>query len=191
MDRRSFWNEVSKYGVLLGISMGASKVFEQSLILGAGIGYAGWILLEWVLFAALFFAILYKATKKRALSLDPALGFSFIQALNYMILISILAAIPVACINYVYINSIVGYGNYVDSLIAVVVNAAESQPLDSSSADMIEMVIDQLRAQPQSTIFSMLFGTIVQYAFAGLFAGLILAGFVSRKPEIFKQQDEQ
>ncbi len=189
MDK-SFWNEVAKYGLLLGIVMGASKIFEQSLVLSGNTSYLGWVMLEWLLFAVLFFAILYKATKKRAATVDPALGFTYIQGVNYMILISVFAAVPVACLYYVYVNSIVGYDNYVDGLIAVVVNLVETQPLDAASADLIEMSIDQMRSQPQPSIFATLFSTIFQYAFAGMFVGLILSGFISRKPEIFKKDNE-
>lgn len=77
-----------------------------------------------------------------------------------------------------------------DAVIAVVVNAAESQPIDASTADMIELLVDQMREQPQPSIFSVLFSTIFQYAFAALIVGLILAGFISRKPEVFKNENE-
>ncbi len=191
MDNRLFWNDVAKYGLMLGIVMGGSKIFEQSLVIfGGAIDYAGWVLVEWVTFAVLFFAILYRATKRRAAAIDPKLGFSYAQGVNYMMLVSAFAAVPVACIYYVYINSIVGYDNYVEALIAVVISAAELQPMDSSTADVLEMLVDQLREQPQASIFSTLFSTIFQYLFAGLFAGLILAGYTKRKAEIFKTDDE-
>ncbi|MFI3280479.1 MAG: DUF4199 domain-containing protein [Rikenellaceae bacterium] len=188
---KSFWNEAAKYGLMLGVVMGASKIFEQSLVINGALEYAGWMLLEWFLFATLFFAILYRATKRRADSMDPALGYSFGQGVNYMMLLSILAAIPVSCLYYVYINSIVGYDNYIEGLISVMVAAAESRPIDATSANMVELLIDQVRSQPQVSIFSTLFSTVIQYAFAGLLAGLILAGFISRKPEIFEKKDEQ
>ncbi len=191
MSNKSFWNEVSKQGLLLGIVMGASKIFEQSIVIYGGIEYSVWVVLEWLLFATLFFMLLYKATQKRAASVDPMLGFSFIHGVNYMILISAFAAIVVACVYYVYINSIVGYDNYIDSLIAVVVTAAESQPIDSSTANMIETLVDQMRTQVQPSIFEVLFNTIFQYAFAALFAGLILAGFISRKPQIYDMENEE
>ncbi len=191
MDRKSFWNQVAKYGVLLGVTMGASKIFEQAVIINSGFTYVGWIALEWLLFAVLFFVILHKATKERAAQMDPALGFSFGLGLNYMILISIFAAVPVACIYYVYINSILGYDNYVDGLISMITTAAESQPLDSQSVGAIEMLIEQMRTQVKPSIFSVLFSTIFQYILAGGIAGLALAGFTSRKAEIFEKKDEE
>ncbi len=191
MSNKSFWNEVSKQGLLLGIVMSASKIFEQSIVIYGGIEYSIWVVLEWLLFAALFFVMLYKATQKRAASVDPMLGFSFIQGINYMVLISAFAAVVVACVYYVYINSIVGYDNYIDSLITIVVNAAESQPIDSSTANMIETLVDQMRTQTQPSIFAVLFNTVFQYAFAALLAGLILAGFISRKPQIYNTANEE
>ncbi len=189
MDKK-FWDDVAKYGLLLGIVMGASKIFEQSLVINGGLDYAGWVVLEWLLFAVLFFAILFRVTKKHAALSDPALGFSYGQGIGYMILISVFAAVPVTCLYYVYINSIVGYDNYIEGLIAMMVSALEAQPVDASMADVMEMLIDELRMQPQASIFSSLISTVFQYAFAGSFAGLILAGFTARKPEIFENKDE-
>lgn len=191
MSNKSFWNEVSKQGLLLGIVMSASKIFEQSVVIYGGLEYSAWVLLEWLLFAALFFILLYKATQKRAALVDPMLGFSFLQGVNYMMLISAFAAVVVACVYYVYINSVVGYDSYIDSLIAIIVNAAESQPLDSSTADLIETLVDQMRTQTQPSIFTVLFNTVFQYAFAGLLVGLILAGFISRKPQIYDTKNEE
>ncbi len=191
MDKKLFWNEVAKYGLMLGVVMGSSKIFEQSLVIFGGLSYAGWVLVEWVLFAALFMAILYRATKRRAAAVDPILGFSFMQGVNYMMLLSIAAAVPLSCIYYVYINSIVGYDQYVAGLIAVVTSAAELQPMDATTANTIEALIEQIRVQPQASIFATLFGAIVQYAFAGLVSGLILAGFTSRKPEVFTKNDNE
>lgn len=191
MNSRSFWNEVCKQGVLLGIVMGGSKILEQSLLINGSLSSSGWIVLEWILFAVLFFAILYRATKRRAALMDPVLGYSFTQGVNYMMLISILAAVPVACIYYVYINSIVGYDNYIDSIVATLISAVETLPVDNQTSDTIDMLIEQLRAQSQPSIFTTLFDTIVQYAFVGLFAGLILSGFTKRRPEIFSKSDEQ
>ncbi|MFI3332980.1 MAG: DUF4199 domain-containing protein [Rikenellaceae bacterium] len=191
MNGKTFWNEVAKQGLLLGIVMGASKIFEQTLVINNQLEYGGWILLEWILFAVLFFAILYRATKRRAATMDPALGYSFGQGVNYMMLISAFAAVPVACLYYVYVNSIVGYDNYIEGLIAVVVSVLEARPIDSATSEMAEMLIEQLRVQPQASIFSTLFSTIFQYAFAGLFVGLCVAGFTKRSPEIFEKKDEQ
>ncbi len=190
MDKKTFWNEVSKQGLLLGIVMGASKILEQSMVITGSWGYGAWILLEWLLFATLFFAILYRATKRRAATMDSALGFSFAQGVNYMMLISVFSAVVVACLYYVYINSIVGYDNYIEALISVVVGLFDGRQIDAATSEMAELLIEQLRTQPQPSIFSTLFSTIFQYAFAGLFAGLCLAGFTKRNPEIFEKRDE-
>ncbi len=190
MDSRLFWNDVAKYGLLLGVVMGASKIFEQSLVLTGNFTYIGWIAVEWLLFAVLFFSILYRATKNRAAAIDPALGFGFGQGVNYMMLVSIFAAVPVACLYYVYINSIIGYDNYIEAISSVLVTAVEMQPIDNDTVEVVELLVEQIRSQEQASIFSTLFATIFQYLFAGLFAGLILSGFIVRKPEIFKKDNE-
>lgn len=190
MDRKQFWNEAAKYGTLLGVVMAGSKILEQSMACSGNLSYISFIAIEWLVFAVLFCAILYRATKSRAAKNDPALGFSFFQGVNYMMLISIFAAVPVACAYYVYINSIIGYDNYIEGLISVLIQSAELQPMDAASADLIETLIDQMRSMPQGSIFSTLLNSVVQYTFAGLFAGLILAGFTRRQPVIFDKKDE-
>ncbi|MFI3285428.1 MAG: DUF4199 domain-containing protein [Rikenellaceae bacterium] len=190
MDNKSFWNEVSKQSILLGVVMGASKMFEQSLLISGGVNYGGWILLEWLLFAFLFCSILYRATKRRAALTDSTLGYSFGHGVSYMMLISMLAAIPVTCIYYVYVNSLIGYDNYIEGLVNAIISVVQAQPLDNATSDVIDLLIEQMRSQPQASILSVLFNTIFQYAFAGLFVGLCIAGFTKRKPEIFEQGNE-
>lgn len=183
MDVKSFWNEVSKYGIMLGVVMGALTIFMQSLVINGGVQHAGSVTLIAILYVVLFFVILRVAAKKRAASIDPELGFSYFQGVNYMILVSMFAAVPAACIYYVYINSIVGYDNYIDGLTSILIEAAKLQPLDDSSATLVEDLIEQVRKQPQVSVFALVFNSIIQYAFGGMFVGLILSGFISRKPQ--------
>ncbi len=192
MNNKSFWNEVAKYGLLLGLAMGGSKLIEQSLGMnvGSNLNYAYLIIVEWLLFAALYLAVLFKATKRRAALADPKLGFTFAQSVSYMTLISLFVAVPVACIFYIYINSIIGYDTYIEGIIATITATAELQPLNQSEATLIEQLIEQLRSQAQPSIFEVLFSTITQYVFAGLFAGMILGGFTQRKPQIFDNENE-
>ncbi len=190
MEKSRFWNDAAKYGVLLGVTMSGKKILQQGLILNGGVENIGWISLQWVLFAVLYFVILFRATKHRASQADPVVGFSFGQGVSYMILVSVLAAVPVSCIYYIYINSIVGYETYVESLISMMITAVEMQPVDSATADTVEMLIDQIRATPQASIFSELFSTIFQHTFTGAFVGLLLAGRTLRRPQIFDKKDE-
>ncbi len=179
-----FWNEAAKYGALIGITMSASKVLENSMIIYGGLDYTLFILLEWLLMAALYCAILYKATQKRAAIAAPERGYSYFQGVNYMMLISAFAAVIVSCVYYVYINSFVGYHNYMIALSDVLQSAASLQPIDAATAQTIDMLIEQMHSQPQASIFSLLFSTIVQYAFAGVVVGMLLSGFISRRPQM-------
>ncbi len=61
MDKKNFWNDVAKYGALLGILMGASKVLEQSMLLTGNVTYIALMGLEWILFAVIFCLILIRA----------------------------------------------------------------------------------------------------------------------------------
>ncbi len=189
-NNKTFWNDVAKYGLLLGIAMGASKIFEQALFINGGISYVGWVVLEWILFAIFFMVFLYKITLRQANASDPAVGYSFFKSSNYMVLVSIFAAVPVTCIYYIYVNSILGYDNYVDGLITVLVNTVETYPVDSDTAASVDLVINQLRSQAQPSIFEVLFNTICQYTFAGLLAGLVMSGFIAKRAASGDLRDE-
>ncbi len=190
MDKKNFWNDVAKYGALLGILMGASKVLEQSMLLTGNVTYIALMGLEWLLFVVIFCLILIRAAKNEALKADAKIGFTYGQGVSYMMLVAIFAAVPVTLIYYVYINSIVGYDNYIAEMIASVTALIDSQPIDSASAAIVESTFETLRTQAQPTIFNVLFGNIFNYAFAGGLVGIIFAGKAKRKPQIFDNVNE-
>ncbi len=191
MEKKNFWNDVAKYGALLGILMGASKVLEQSMLLTGNVTYICLVGIEWLLFAVIFCLILIRAAKNEAAKMDAKIGFSYGQGISYMILTSIFAAVPVTLIYYIYINSIVGYDAYVTQLIDSVTNLVATQPIDSASASILDSTFEAMRTQPQPSIFNVLFGNILNYAFAGGIVGLIFAGRAKRVPQIFNDVNEQ
>ncbi len=189
----NYWNDAAKYGVLLGIAMSGSKILEQSLLLSGDIALMGLYSIEWILSIIVFGAILHFASKRRAMQYPDEVGYPFGLALSFLISVSMLAAIPVACINYVYINSFIGYDNYVNTMIGSINEMMSQIQMTSQSADMFESVLDETFAQlkeiPQPSIFSSLFGTIVNYICGGGVLGLFVASFTKRKPKVFESNE--
>lgn len=185
----NFWNDAAKYGALLGIAMSGSKVLEQSLLLKGEASYVGIYTIEWILSILVFGAILHFASKKRSMQYPEEVGYPFGVALSFIIAVSALAAIPVACVYYIYINSFIGYDVYVDMMINSITQMMSQVEIDAQTADLIDATLDttfeQLKNTPQPSIFSSLFGTIANYIFGGALLGLLVANFTKRKPVIF------
>ncbi len=193
MRDKNFWNDVAKYGALLGILMASSKILEQTMILSGNLTYMMLIALEWLLFAVIFCLLLVRATKDRAGKVDPKLGFSYGQGISYMILVSVFAAIPVTLLFYIYLNSIIGYDNYVARTIQSATQLIEpyKNMLDKSNLAQIEENLKAIKEQPKLSIFQMLYGTICSYAFVGGIVGVLFAGLAKRKPQIFDNEEIQ
>ena len=191
MKNNNYWNDVAKYGALLGVLMGSSKILEQSMILSGNLTYMMLTMVEWLLFAVIFCLILIKAAKNRASKVAPELGFSYGQGISYMILVSLFAAIPVTFLFYIYQNSIVGYDNYIAKLIQSMTQLIEpyKNMLDNNMLAQYEENVRIIKEQPKLSIFEMLYSTMLSYAFLGGIVGVIFAGLARRKPQIFEGEE--
>ncbi len=186
-SRKEFWNETSKYALLLGIVMSASKLLEQSYAINVSSEPAWWVNLEWYISVALYAAILYMATKKRAAKCDPLLGFSFFKGFNYMVLLSVMASIVVGAAYVIYINSTVGYEAYFEHFFV-----AASQGQISQTVDMLEESFELVKQMPKQVVLvSMFFATLFQYLIAGAFFGVLLAQFTRVAPNFMIKNDEE
>ena len=62
MTKFKFWNEVCKYGAIIGLVMSVAFVIEQSLMLSGWFSTMG---LVWILAAVVYIALLYRFAKRR------------------------------------------------------------------------------------------------------------------------------
>ncbi len=189
MNTKKFWDNAAKHGLFLGLVMGGAKVLEQSLILTGDVTYISLTTLVWLLSAVIYVSVLYKATKKQSMLNSKEEGYSFHDGFMYVIVISILTAIPVTCIYYVYINSIVGYDNYIDGIISSLSGVISQSGVTNELADLYDSMFDGFRNTPKPTIMGSLFGSILNYMLSGSIIGLIVAKIASRKPEIFDNKE--
>ena len=74
MTKFKFWNEVCKYGAIIGLVMSVAFVIEQSLMLSGWFSTMG---LVWVLAAVVYIVLLYRFAKRRREQYGQEQGFPF------------------------------------------------------------------------------------------------------------------
>ncbi len=183
MNNKDFWNDVAKWGVLIGVIMGSSRVLEYGMMLSADMTTYALLTLEYVVVAVLYGVLLYRATLTRVVTTYDKLGFSFGRTLNYAMLISIFASVIVAAMSYVYINSFVGsYTIYLDRLIGSITSVMNEAQMDRSIVEMYLNALDDVQSaeQAEPTIFTTFMSSISTYIMAGAGVGAIVSLLVKR-----------
>ncbi len=183
MDNKNFWNDVAKWGVLIGIVMGSSRVLEYSMMLSADVSIYALLTFEYAIVAAVYAVLLYYATRRRAVEVYDAVGFSFGRTLNYSMLISIFAAVVVAAMSYVYINSAMGgYNAYMDRLIVSITAVMNESQMDNSTVEFYLGALNDVQGaeRMEPTIFTTLMSSISTYIMAGAGVGVVVAFLVKR-----------
>ena len=82
MTKFKFWNEVCKYGAIIGLVMSVAFVIEQSLMLSGWFSTMG---LVWVLAAVVYIVLLYRFAKRRREQYGQEQGFPFGHGLGFRI----------------------------------------------------------------------------------------------------------
>ncbi|MFI3306413.1 MAG: DUF4199 domain-containing protein [Rikenellaceae bacterium] len=184
-------NSAAKWGLILGVLMSASRIFETRVLVSGDVSEFMFLTLEWVAASVIYVLILHRANKQRAASRPAEQGYAFRDILNYTILISIFASFIVAVSSHIYIvNSIGGYVNFAEatteSLNAVIAEAGvdveSNAALLEQSAKSTESIIDN-----PPTILTAVLSAMSSYILAGLLTTVALYWFVRRKKEYVGQ----
>lgn len=193
MNNSNFWNDAAKWGLRIGVIMGASRIVEYGLMLSGEAQNFALLTIEWVVVAVVFGVLLYQAVRVRAIQIYDTIGFSFGHSLNYALIISMFASVVVAAMTYIYINSVVGgYEIYLDSFMASVIKVLDEAQADGTMMDFYKNAFAQLQSEDvvEPSIFNTLLSTLSTYILAGTAVGVIVSMIVKRKiKKIFS--DEQ
>ncbi|MFI3278072.1 MAG: DUF4199 domain-containing protein [Rikenellaceae bacterium] len=181
---KSLINDAAKWGVLLGVILGCSKIFEQSLMLSGESSKMGVLALEWIVVAVVYGALTFKALKMRASQSDV---FKYGQGVNYSILISLFASIIVAFSSYIYIDSYVGgYEQYasqlVDSMSGVIAEIELGEETKALYTENFE-ALQEASANSSLSLIDVLLNTCSIYIITGALYGAIIS-FFTRKQEV-------
>lgn len=178
-------NSAAKWGLILGVVMGASRIFETETLVSGGLSEYLLLTLEW--FAAMFayLLIIFLANRQRAAKSSPEVGYTFRETMNYSVLVSLFAAFIVAVSSHIYItNSIGGYANFAEattaSLNAIIDEAGVEMASNTELLRQSEKAIEDVAKNPP-TIFTALVSSVANYVMAGLLSSMVIYWFVRRK----------
>lgn len=189
MNNKEFWYDVMRSGAIIGIIMAISYVFERYVLFYSDLqlGTASVILCGEMLVACVVFVwLLVRFSRRRAAACDPRIGYSYGVALSYILVVSMFAGVIVGVCGTL-LTSIVGYDNYV---VGVVERLDEvrllysNMGINSSELKVFDEVVHAVRTSTQPSMLSNVFAAFNNYILFGGLPGLIIAGIVSRKPEV-------
>ena len=192
MNDKSFFSDVLRDGALLGLVMALLCIFKNYLQMQVDMPITKMYLLlslATILSIVLFVWMLYRFLKRRSQSADEREGFTYGQGLIYAFVLSLLTGIVVGLANTLFI-AVVGYENYVESLVANMDNTvdfvASLSPAGAAIGDYEEMMstlVDKLESSSRPTVFDNIFASLNNYITWGTLLGLILARVVRREPK--------
>ncbi|MBO7185965.1 MAG: DUF4199 domain-containing protein [Alistipes sp.] len=188
MNNKTFFSDAMMAGAIVGVVMALSRIFERyelffstSELLSVVTPYA----IEWVLMVGIFVWLLFFFTRRRAKAADAEVGFSYGQALSFVLVVSMLAGIIVGLADTIFINAM-GYDVYVDGMvtrIAEMRNLYIEAGLTQADVKSFDEMAAAARMTEQPSIFMNIFVDLYNYILFGGLPGLIIAAIVRRQPE--------
>lgn len=188
MNNKTFFSDAMMAGAVVGVVMALSRIFERyelffstSELLSVVTPYA----IEWVLMVGIFVWLLFFFTRRRAKAADAEVGFSYGQALSFVLVVSMLTGIIVGLADTIFINAM-GYDVYVDGMvtrIAEMRNLYIEAGLTQADVKSFDEMAAAARMAEQPSIFMNIFVDLYNYILFGGLPGLIIAAIVRRQPE--------
>lgn len=169
MTKFKFWNEVCKYGAIIGLVMSVAFVIEQSLMLSGWFSTMG---LVWVLAAVVYIVLLYRFAKRRREQVTVT-GF-FWHGLGFILALILASAMIKG--GRIPLLHITGYSEYIDRYTSALIRSAEEGKFPASMegvfAEMLKTIQEASEPSIQATVGASIWGNLI----VGLVLGLILAG---------------
>jgi hypothetical protein len=188
MNNKTFFSDAMMAGAIVGVVMALSRIFERyelffstSELLSVVTPYA----IEWVLMVGIFVWLLFFFTRRRAKAADAEVGFSYGQALSFVLVVSMLAGIIVGLADTIFINAM-GYDVYVDGMVSRIAemrNLYIEAGLTQADVKSFDEMAAAARMTEQPSIFMNIFVDLYNYILFGGLPGLIIAAIVRRQPE--------
>ena len=188
MNNKTFFSDAMMAGAVVGVVMALSRIFERyelffstSELLSVVTPYA----IEWVLMVGIFVWLLFFFTRRRAKAADAEVGFSYGQALSFVLVVSMLAGIIVGLADTIFINAM-GYDVYVDGMVSRIAemrNLYIEAGLTQADVKSFDEMAAAARMTEQPSIFMNIFVDLYNYILFGGLPGLIIAAIVRRQPE--------
>ena len=177
MTKFKFWNEVCKYGAIIGLVMSVAFVIEQSLMLSGWFSTMG---LVWIRFA-----------KRRREQYGHEQGFPLSRGLGFILALILSSALIKGVVEYLYRSVFIGYSEYIDRYTSALIRFAEDGKLPASMEGVFAEMLKTIQEAPEPSILATVWASIWGNLIVGLVLGLILAGILARAPRPFGPQSEE
>ena len=195
MKQSIFLNDMFTKGAILGAVMLASNILETSMMYyGASLKWVLISLVEILAVMVIYCWLLFRFTKKHA---DLVLRersemshFTYFNALNYVVDISMLAGVIAGLGSYLFRHYIIGFENYIETYVKLVQNIVSQSEVPASMIGTYEQMFKSIESQSEPSILSAIFSSVSNYLIAGTLVGLIVAAKTKRDPKN-ENNDEQ
>ena len=186
MEKKTFWNDAARWGVVLGTLLACSFVVEELMTNSGRTWLYGLMLVEWIAVVVLHFWLLLRFARSRAALCSVEEGFTFGQGYGAVMGVSLMAGVIVGAVQTVYLHLILGYEHYIERTIdSMTAMLAQNGSMPKAFEGLFATTFEQLRTAPVpsvlQTVWSGLFSTLL---FGAVF-GLIIAGITTRAPRPF------
>ncbi len=193
MERKTFWNEAAKWGVIVGLLLSVSFVVENLITVSGKMWLYYLMMLEWIGVVVLHFWLLLRFAQNRSRLYGAAVDFTFGQGYGAVMTVSAFAGVIVGVVQAVYLHLIVGYSNHIERIIAAVtelVSKSGSQ-MPASMEGLLSQSFQQLRTAPVPSVLQTVWGGLFSALFFGAVFGLIIAAITTRAPRPFDETNEE
>ena len=195
MKQSVFLNDMFTKGAILGAVMLASNILETSMMYyGASLKWVLISLVEILAVMVIYCWLLFRFTKKHA---DLVLRersemshFTYFNALNYVVDISMLAGVIAGLGSYLFRHYIIGFENYIAAYVKLVQDIVSQSEVPASMIGTYEQMFKSIESQSEPSILSAIFSSVSNYLIAGTLVGLIVAAKTKRDPKN-ENNDEQ
>ena len=184
MKKETFWTDAARAGAVIGLVLSASYLVENWMTLSGSMTL--WVLQSLVSLAVagVHYYLLHRYTRQRERLYAAEDGFTFMQGYSFIQIMSILSGLIVGCTNFIYIHLIVGYDNYITLTTKALAEMVRVSG-QSALAQPINQMIAGLQQAEAPGLIDTLFGGMTSGWLFGAVFGLIIAGVISRKPNLF------
>ena len=150
MTKFKFWNEVCKYGAIIGLVMSVAFVIEQSLMLSGWFSTMG---LVWILAAVVYIALLYRFAKRRREQYGHEQGFPLSRGLGFILALILSSALIKGVVEYLYRSVFIGYSEYIDRYTSALIRFAEDGKLPASMEGVFAEMLKTIQEAPEPSIW--------------------------------------
>ena len=192
MEPKTFWNDVARWGAIVGALLAASFVVESLITTSGRMGLYYLMMLEWIGVVVLHFWLLLRFVRSRSALYGADEGFTFGQGYGCVMAVSLFAGVIVGVVQAVYLHLIVGYANYVEQTIAAMTNmiAQSGSQMPASLEGLLAQSFEQLRNAPAPSVLQSVWSGLFSSLLFGAVFGLIIAAITARAPRPFDNPSE-